>query len=228
MFLRYLLILAFFLVTGPAVFGQEGNPYGLKIINESETYLQNIYTDSNARLVEINKYIPGIRLDIRYATSNNFAKQPVYSEARAFARLPVVKALKAVQEELNRKGLGLKIYDAYRPYAVTLKFFEVAENKDFVANPRTGSRHNRGCAIDLTLIKLRTGKEMRMATPYDSFAPEAAAAYDDLPKRVKRNRATLITLMEKHGFKVLANEWWHFDFNTWKEFDLMDIPFKQL
>jgi D-alanyl-D-alanine dipeptidase len=228
MFLRYLLILPFFLVTGSVILGQEVNSYGLRIISEKKTYLQNIYTDSNTKLLEINKYIPGIKLDIRYATADNFAKQAVYSEARAFARLPVVKALKAVQEELHRKGLGLKIYDAYRPYSVTLKFFEVAEDKNFVANPRTGSRHNRGCAIDLTLIKLRTGKELRMPTRYDSFAPEAAAAYNDLPKRVIKNRALLITLMEKHGFKVLANEWWHFDFNTWEEFDLMDIPFNQL
>lgn len=228
MFLRYLLIFVALLVTGSAVSAQVLNPYGLKITGDSRAYRQGIDRDSNLRLVEIKKYIPGLRLDIRYATADNFARQPVYSEARAFARLPVVMALKAVEEELNAQGLGLKIYDAYRPYAVTLKFFEIAEDKNFVANPKNGSRHNRGCAVDLTLIKLRTGKELRMPTPYDSFAPEAAAAYDDLPKKVLRNRALLTTVMEKHGFKVLANEWWHFDFNTWKEFDLMDIPFNQL
>lgn len=229
MFTRYLLILTFFLFgNGLAALGQAVNPYGLRIISERSTYHQSTDADSNMRLIEISRYIPRIKLDIRYATANNFAGQAVYSEARAFARLPVVKALKAVEEELNQRGLGLKIYDAYRPYSVTLKFFEVAENKDFVASPRTGSRHNRGCAVDLTLIKLRTGKELHMPTPYDSFAPEAAAAYKDLPRRVIKNRTLLITVMEKHGFKVLANEWWHFDFNSWKTYDLMDIPFNQL
>jgi D-alanyl-D-alanine dipeptidase len=228
MFVRYLLILYFILVSSPVVNAQESNPYGLKVIDNTNEYLQSVSANPDNELVEISKVIPEIKLDIRYATADNFAKQAVYSEARAFARMPVVKALSAVQAELKQKGLGLKIFDAYRPYSVTVKFFEVAENKNFVANPKTGSRHNRGCAIDLTLIKLRTGKELRMPTAYDSFAPQASADYNDLPEKIKNNRTLLINIMEKHGFKVLDNEWWHFDYKNWKEFDLMDIPFNQL
>jgi D-alanyl-D-alanine dipeptidase len=133
-----------------------------------------------------------------------------------------------VQNELNKSGIGLKIFDGYRPYSVTVKFYELASDKSFVANPKDGSRHNRGCAIDLTLINLKTGKELEMPTPYDSFAPEAAANFDKLSEQVLKNRALLINTMEKNGFKVLSNEWWHFDFNGWKNFELMDIPFEDL
>ena len=210
------------------IYAQSVNRYGLNIIDKQQVYLEKVAADSNNRLVEIKRYIPDIRLDIRYATSNNFTGQAVYEEARAFARLPVVLALKSVQNELKKKGLGLKIYDAYRPYSVTVKFFEVAEDKNFVASPKTGSRHNRGCAIDLTLVNLKSGRELKMPTPYDSFAPEAAPAFTDLPQRVKTNRDLLRKVMENHGFKVLHNEWWHFDYKNWENFQLMDIPFSSL
>jgi D-alanyl-D-alanine dipeptidase len=124
--------------------------------------------------------------------------------------------------------LGLKIFDGYRPYSVTVKFFDIASDKSFVANPKDGSRHNRGCAIDLTLINLRTGKELEMPTPYDSFAPEAASDFNNLPSEVIQNRELLRSTMEKNGFRVLNNEWWHFDFNGWKSFEIMDIPFENI
>ena len=142
--------------------------------------------------------------------------------------MPVVLALQTIQLELIKQGLGLKIFDAYRPYSVTVKFYDIAKNKDFVSHPRTGSRHNRGYAIDMTLINVKSGKELKMPTPYDSFVPEANSEFDDLPKKVKANRDLLIDIMERNGFEVLSNEWWHFDFRDWKEFDLMDIPFKEL
>lgn len=209
-------------------YAQIANPYGLKIINDRSEYLKSIYSDSNNRLVEIVKYEPDIKLDIRYATTNNFTGISVYEEARAFVRLPVALALKAVQKELNKKGLGLKIYDAYRPYAVTIKFFEISKDKNFVASPKTGSRHNRGCAVDLTLVNIRNGKELKMPTPFDSFKPEAHPDFTKLPKKIIANRAILTRVMKDNGFEVLYNEWWHFDFKDWKNYDLMDISFKQL
>ena len=227
--IKRLTIIFLFCLIGPIhLFSQTVNEYGLKVVDSQEGYMASVAADKNKRLVEIRKYIPGIKLDIRYATANNFARQAVYTEARAFARLPVVLALKSVQQELKKKGLGLKIYDAYRPYSVTEKFFEIAEDKAFVASPKTGSRHNRGCAVDLTLINLKNGKELKMPTPYDSFAPEASPDFSDLPEKVIENREILIAVMEKHGFKVLHNEWWHFDYNNWKDFDLMNIPFNKL
>jgi D-alanyl-D-alanine dipeptidase len=207
---------------------QQNKASQLLIINDMHAYQSSVKSDKNKELVEIKKWIPNIKLDIRYATKNNFAKIAVYKQAKAFARLPVVEALRNVQNELNKSGIGLKIFDGYRPYSVTVKFYELASDKSFVANPKDGSRHNRGCAIDLTLINLKTGKELEMPTPYDSFAPEAAANFDKLSEQVLKNRALLINTMEKNGFKVLNNEWWHFDFNGWKNFELMDIPFEDL
>lgn len=191
-------------------------------------YKQQIRLSPEKQLVEIGKYIPSIQLDIRYATLNNFMHQRMYTQARAFARLPVVKALKAVEAELALQGLGLKIYDAYRPYAVTVQFYKKASDKNFVADPKKGSRHNRGCAVDLTLIDLKTGKELAMPTPFDSFSPMAAADYTNLPAVVLQNRLTLKTAMEHHGFRVLSNEWWHFDFIGWQNYELLDVPFSDL
>jgi D-alanyl-D-alanine dipeptidase len=207
---------------------QQNNKSNLLIINEIHAYQSSVKSDKNKELVEIKKWIPNIKLDIRYATKNNFAKKAVYKQARAFARLPVVEALRNVQNELNKSGIGLKIFDGYRPYSVTVTFYNIASDKSFVANPKDGSRHNRGCAIDLTLINLKSGKELEMPTPYDSFAPEAAADFNKLPEQVIKNRELLIKTMEKNGFKVLSNEWWHFDFNGWKNFEIMDIPFEEL
>lgn len=192
------------------------------------SYLKDIKAHPETRLVEIKKYIPEIALDIRYATTNNFTGQKMYTEARAFARLPVVLALKQVEADLKKQGLGLKIYDAYRPYAVTVHFYEVAHDTNFVADPRKGSKHNRGCAIDLTVIDLKTGNELDMPTGFDSFSKKAAAAYMDLPKAEIDNRAVLKTAMEAHGFREIATEWWHFDFNGWSKYPLLDIPFPEI
>lgn len=223
---RYFLL--FLLLNFTDLKGQNPNPYGLQIINDLKAYKEYVKSDSSKELLELKKYIPGLKLDIRYASKNNFTGQAVYRQARAFARRPVTESLRNVQIELNKSGLGLKIFDAYRPYTVTRKFFEIASDKNFVANPKDGSRHNRGCAIDLTLINLKTGKELAMPTPYDSFAPEAASDFNDLPMDVIKNRDLLRTVMEKNNFRVLNNEWWHFDFIGWRNFELMDIPFEDL
>jgi len=187
-------------------------------------YAADIKKHPETRLAEISKYIPGIALDIRYATTNNFTHKVMYPQARAFARLPVVLALKAVQEDLKAKGLGLKIYDAYRPYAITVKFYETARDTNFVADPRKGSKHNRGCAIDLSVIDLKTGKELDMPTGFDSFSKKAAANYPDLTPKQIENRELLKNAMQAHGFHVIATEWWHYDFNGWNKFPLLDIP----
>ena len=197
-------------------------------VADKAQYLQQVKNNPNKALVEIIKYVPGIQLDIRYATTNNFMHQRMYKQARAFTRLPVARALATVEEELKAKGLGLKIFDGYRPYSVTELFYVKASDKNFVADPKKGSKHNRGCAIDLTLIDFKTGKELAMPTPFDSFSAKAAANYANLPKNVIANRELLKQVMESHNFKVLENEWWHFDFNGWQNFELLDVPFEQL
>lgn len=204
------------------------NPYGLSIVNSTADYKTSIKANPDNELIEIKKAIPSIVLDIRYATKNNFMNQVMYKQPRAFARKPVVEQLKAIQSELVKKGYGLKIFDAYRPYAITIAFYEKASDKNFVANPNKGSKHNRGCAVDLTIIDLKTGKDVPMPTPYDSFEPAAAAHFNALPADIIKNRDFLIATMQAHGFKVIYNEWWHFDFTGWQDYDLMDIPFQKL
>lgn len=203
------------------------NSYGLMVSSYTQ-YMDSCTLNPDYQLLDIEKHLPGVILDIRYATKNNFMKRAMYKQARAFARRPVVQQLKKVQLALESKGYGLKIYDAYRPYSTTVAFFKEATKKNFVANPKKGSRHNRGCALDLTLIDLKTGKEIEMPTPYDSFVPEAAVSYTNLPANVLKNRQVLISTMQKFGFNVLVNEWWHFDFVGWQQYDLMDIPFSRL
>ncbi|MDQ0968789.1 D-alanyl-D-alanine dipeptidase [Flavobacterium sp. W4I14] len=200
----------------------------LVVVSSYNQYLASVKTDPNNELVEIKKAIPSIKLDIRYATKNNFMQQVMYKQARAFARKPVVESLKKIQKELNKKGYGLKIFDGYRPYAVTIEFYKKASDKNFVANPAKGSKHNRGCAVDLTLINLKTGKEITMPTPYDSFSAAAAAKYENVSPEAKKNRDFLIAVMAKYRLNVLENEWWHYDFSGWKNYDLMDIPFEKL
>ncbi|WP_073403205.1 M15 family metallopeptidase [Mucilaginibacter sp. OK098] len=193
-----------------------------------KSYQQEIKEHPDSRLVEIKKYIPEIVLDIRYATTNNFTHHRMYPQARAFARLPVVMALKDVEADLKTRGLGLKIYDAYRPYTITEKFYEVTPDTNFVADPRKGSKHNRGCAIDLSLVDLKTGKELDMPTGFDGFSRKAGANYPDLPQQKIVNRELLKSVMQAHGFKVIATEWWHYDFNGWANYPLLDIPFSAI
>ena len=191
-------------------------------------YQKKIADSPDYQLVEIKKLVPNIVLDIRYATRNNFMHKAMYKLAKAYARLPVAKALKEVEDELNKQGLGLKIFDAYRPYAVTVSFYELVKDTVFVASPRRGSRHNRGCAIDLTIINLKTGQDLDMPTPFDSFSVKAADNYPNLSKAKIANREMLKAVMEAHGFKINKSEWWHYDYNGYSNFPVMDIAFEEL
>ncbi|MBN1199685.1 MAG: M15 family metallopeptidase [Bacteroidales bacterium] len=227
---RWTIIFLYCLFLSAQGFAQipEANPYHLPIITTLSDYKKSCEQDSNNILVDLKDYIPGIRLDIRYATFENFTGSIIYPEAKAFARLPVAKALRMIQQELSKRGNGLKIFDAYRPYSATLKFWDIVQDTLFVAAPWKGSRHNRGCAIDVSLIDLTTGEELAMPTPYDDFTPNASPNYQDLPGEIQENRDFLIHLMSKYGFSVLESEWWHFDFKGWDRFELMDIPFGEL
>jgi len=191
-------------------------------------YKLQVKASPDKQLVEIKKYIPEIILDLRYATTNNFMHRRMYTRAKAYARLPVVKALQQVEAELKMQGLGIKIYDAYRPYSITVNFYEMAPDTNFVADPRKGSKHNRGCAIDLSLINIKTGKELDMPTGFDSFSRKAGANYMDLPPQQIANRELLKTIMAKYGFRVISTEWWHYDFTGWEKYELLDIPVQAL
>lgn len=201
--------------------------YGLKVISFDE-YKQSLVNAPEKELVQLTEVIPGLMIDIRYATTNNFTGKKIYNLARAFARKPVAQALKSVQQDLSILGYGLKIFDGYRPYSATVKFYETYHDTTFVASPYSGSKHNRGCALDLTLIEISSGKELKMPTAYDAFLKEASPTYPIRNKKAKMNRAILINAMQKHGFIVNENEWWHFDFIGWERFEVMDIDFEKL
>jgi D-alanyl-D-alanine dipeptidase len=201
--------------------------YGLKPQTFSE-YTEIIKADPNKTLIDLESFVPGLVLDIRYATTNNFTGEKIYNLAKAYARKPVAEALLKIQQELKLKGLGIKMFDAYRPYKATVKFYEVYRDTTYVASPYRGSRHNRGCALDLTVIDLKTGNELEMPTGYDSFKKEAWPRTPVADPTIRANRALLIEVMEKHGFKVNGSEWWHFDFIGWKNYEVLDIDFEEL
>ncbi len=216
----------FFLISFPVLL-QAQYKYGLTPVT-LEQYQQQVKANPEKELIDLEKFIPGIVLDIRYATSNNFTGEVIYYLPRAYARKPVAEALKKAQEEFSRHGVGIKIYDAYRPYSATVKFYEVYRDTTYVASPYKGSRHNRGCAIDMTLVDLKTGEELKMPTEYDSFKKEAWPTTPVKDPVIKKNRDLIISVMHKYGFKVNASEWWHFDFNGWQKFEVMDIDFEKL
>ncbi|WP_205030455.1 M15 family metallopeptidase [Psychroflexus aestuariivivens] len=227
MSVRLLVILLWLCVFSNIGFAQEKNKYGVRVMNDIEDYRKKMKADEKYKLVNLRN-IDGIQFDIRYATTNNFVEQKVYPSADAFARKAVAEALSQIQDTLESLGLGLKIFDAYRPYEATVKFYESVEDTTYVASPFSGSRHNRGCAVDLTLVDLKSGKPLEMPTEYDDFTKKAHPNYMDLSQQVLANRKLLIDVMQAHGFKVYPYEWWHFDYVGWEENPLMNLSFEDL
>jgi D-alanyl-D-alanine dipeptidase len=183
-------------------------------------------------LVELVKLDPALRLDIRYAGTNNFMHRVMYPEARAFLQRPAAEALARAQQDLKTKGYGLLIFDGYRPWSVTKAFWDAATPQqraiEFVANPRNGSRHNRGCAVDLTLFDLATGAEIPMPSSYDEFSERAFPDYGGGSAEGRAHRDLLRQAMEAQGFTVYKAEWWHFDYNDWRKYAILNIPFDDI
>jgi D-alanyl-D-alanine dipeptidase len=181
-------------------------------------------------LVELAPLDSSIHLEIRYATSNDFLGTPVYSQARAFLQRPAAEALLRVQQKLKPLGYGLLIHDAYRPWYVTKIFWDATppEGKIFVADPAQGSRHNRGCAVDLTLYDLATGKPIEMPGTYDEMSPRSFPDYPGGTSLQRWHRDLLRRAMESEGFTVYEAEWWHFDYKDWKEYPILNVPFEKL
>jgi len=183
-----------------------------------------------ADLVELVTLDPTIRLDIRYAGSDNFLSTPLYSQARAFMQRPAAEALTAVSADLRRQGWGLLVHDAYRPWYVTKMFWEATpdDKKDFVADPAEGSKHNRGCAVDLTMYDLKTGAPAVMPSLYDEMSPRAAPGYAGGTADERRRRDLLRAAMEAHGFTVYEVEWWHFDYQDWQQYPILNVTFEEI
>jgi D-alanyl-D-alanine dipeptidase len=181
-------------------------------------------------LVELTSLDPTIKLDIRYASTNNFTGALFYKQPRAFMQRPAAEAVVRAHQRLKERGLGLLIHDAYRPWHVTKMFWDATPEdlKDFVANPARGSRHNRGCAVDLTLYDLSTGAPIQMVAGYDEFSPRSFPLYPGGTSRQHWYRQLLRRTMEAENFSVYEFEWWHFDFTDWKKYRIGNITFEQI
>lgn len=193
-------------------------------------YKAQVKADPDKRMLELKSNIPGILYDLRYASTKNFMHRLMYPAGTSvtFLRKPAALALAEVQQTLMRQGMGLKIFDAYRPYSVTVQFWELVKDARFVAHPRNGSGHNRGAAVDLTIVQLSTGEELEMGTGFDNFSDTAHHGFTALPETVLRNRLLLRSLMEKNGFRAYEDEWWHYSWPAAAKTELLDIPFSKL
>jgi len=181
-------------------------------------------------LLELIKLDKTIKLDIRYARSDNFVGRAVYNQARAFLQKDAAEALIRVHRELGKQGLGIVIYDGYRPWSITKLFWEVVEEhqKIYVADPEEGSKHNRGCAVDLSLFDINSGNQLPMPSDFDEFNEKASPDYQGGSEIETANRELLRSSMEAEGFSVNPNEWWHFDYKDWDKFEIYDIPFSEI
>jgi len=201
------------------------NEYGLQVIDNKELFMKTVKADSNKTMINLKSYIPLLVVELRYATLNNFMHKRMYPSKTndTYLRLPAAKALLHVQQELNTKGYGLKIFDAYRPYSITEKFWKLVHDERYVADPKKGSGHNRGIAVDLTIIDLQTKNELDMGTGFDNFTDSAHHDFTALPANVLANRKLLKETMEKYGFKLFETEWWHYSWPDPEKFEVLNL-----
>jgi D-alanyl-D-alanine dipeptidase len=211
---RFPAVLLLALLPGATLSAQDGPPKEDRAFREPD-------------LVELVALDPTIRLDVRYAGKKNEFGRPFYSEARAFLQRPAAEALARVHRALKAKGYGLLVFDGYRPWSVTKQFWDLTPEgkKIFVANPKDGSRHNRGGAVDLTLYDVSTLREADMGGAYDEMTARSYVTYGKGPREALARRDLLREAMEKEGFFVYPWEWWHFDWKDWREYAVLDVPF---
>ena len=181
-------------------------------------------------LVDLTTLDPTIKLDIRYATTNNFLSTPFYTRAMAYLQRPAAQALVRVHRKLAAQGYGLLIHDAYRPWSVTKMFWDATPEKDhiFVADPSQGSRHNRGCAVDLTLYDRKSGQPVKMVGGYDEMSDRSYPDYLGGTSLERWHRELLRRAMEEEGFSVYEAEWWHFDYKDWRNYPILNRTFEEL
>ena len=186
-------------------------------------------TFRQSQLVELVRLDPMLKLDIRYATTNNFVKEAMYEDARAFLQRPAAEALIRAHRKAQAHGYGFLIYDAYRPWHVTKLFWErFPHHRAYLADPAKGSRHNRGCAVDLGLYDLKTGATVDMPSDFDDFSIKAHPNYTGGTRQQRQARDLLRKLMASEGFSVYENEWWHFDYQDWRTYTILNIKFRDI
>ena len=222
---KYLFIFCFITFFASSSFAQV-----LKVTDTKKVFFASVDSNTSNKMVDIKKLIPSIILDLRYATANNFMNNKLYENANTtYMRTLPANALLHVQKLLKEKGLGIKIYDAYRPYSITKKMWELIHDDRYVANPAQGSGHNRGIAIDLTIINLSTGKELNMGTGFDNFTDSAHHSFTpNFSAEIIANRTLLLTTMMNAGFKKFETEWWHYSWISKEPYHVLDFSFKQM
>lgn len=182
--------------------------------------------NSSAVLVDVEKAAPGVVIELRYTKAENFFKKAFYPpDARALLRPATAQKIAKIQAELAKEGLALKIWDAYRPLSVQRAMWKTLPNPSYVADPAKGGRHNRGAAVDVTLVDAK-GRELAMPTPHDDFSPRAGAHFKPVPAEAAKNRKRLQDVMTSHGFAIFESEWWHFDDTGWQQYPALDLPLK--
>ena len=218
-------LLFIFLLFAPKAFGQKP-----PMLNSYHEYRQAVLQDPSKQMTELKEIIPSVVYDLKYATTNNFMKRRMYPRGTSvtFLRKDAALALAKVQQELHTKGLGIKIFDAYRPWSVSKNFWDLVQDETYVANPARGSNHNRGTAVDLTLIDFKTGEELNLGTGFDNFTDSAHHSFKSLPQPVLQNRGLLKAVMEKYGFVAYNEEWWHYTFKSDVKFEVLNVPFRKL
>ncbi len=202
------------------------NPYKLPITYHKKEVKAQADSNGLLQIVNLENFIPGLKKDIRYATPYNFTGTILYPIEGLFMRKDAAEKLLLITDSLQKMGLGILVFDAYRPYAATLKMWKIVPDDRYAANPANGSGHNRGSAIDLTLINLKTSEALTMPTGYDDFSDSAHHTFMNLDSSVLANRALLKGVMEHFGFNALETDWWHYALPHSKNYPLMDISFK--
>ncbi|HZH67338.1 MAG TPA: M15 family metallopeptidase [Flavisolibacter sp.] len=201
----------------------------LIVISNSKEYEKLVGGDSLQKMTELKTFLPGAVYDLRYGTKTNFTGRKLYKQNdKTFVRLAVAQALQKAGQELLALGYRLKIWDAYRPYSITKKMWDLIRDERYVANPAKGSGHNRGLAVDITLVVANTGAEVDMGTGFDNFTDTAHHAFKNLSEDILQSRLLLKTTMEKCGFRALETEWWHYSFPNNRNYEVLDLPFKKL
>jgi zinc D-Ala-D-Ala dipeptidase len=231
--MKYLLVLAGMfwglIVTAQQFTNLPVNRYGKATVQTLRQYRELVKADSSQVLVNLSDAVPHLKISMPYTTNQNFTQQVLYPQAAAFLKKEAAQALKIAAEALAKKGLGILLYDAYRPFSVTEKMWQIVPNEDYAANPANGSGHNRGAAVDVGLYYLHNGAAVPMPTLFDNFTDTAHVNFMPLPAEILNNRATLIQAMEQAGFKVLPTEWWHFSLpEAAKKYPLHNLSFAQL
>ena len=203
--------------------------YDLPVVNTVSLFEETLIQQPEKEMIPVYAR-EGLVLDLRYATRNNFTQETLYSEQprATWLRKPAALALDSVLIDLKKMNLGLKIFDAYRPYSITVQLWKKEPDARYAADPAKGSGHNRGIAVDLTLIDLTTQKQLEMPTAFDSFSDSAHQNFMSLKPEVIQNRSLLKKIMEKHGFIALSTEWWHFSWPHPENYEVLDLSFDQM